>query len=187
MIRRALLAACVALLGSCNEVGFEEEAKVDYTRYRTAAVASFRVSSAYPGADPAPEEPQSAFVEDLKRVGGFASVGQDVDDADLWIEVRVTSVVNEQTGSEGCCSVAGFVVSSLLDVECEEAQVWVDVTVDMQATDAKGDVVYTLRDTAGSSRPFQCASSDDLRQAYAEALDDAVDEVALFFLAGFDI
>ena len=187
MSRRALIAAAACVLLSCNAVGFHEPSNVDFARYSTASVPPFSVSSSYEGADPVPQASEDAFVDELKRLGGFSSVESGTTGAELVISVNVTRVSIQQTGSPNCCNVAGFVLNALLDGECDDAQVSVDVELDMQATDASGAVVYSLHHATGSSDTYQCASDHDLHQAYGEALDDGLGEVAVFFLAGFDI
>lgn len=187
MSLRILTAAGGLLLLSCNGVGFHEESKVDYSHYTTASVAPFTVSSSYEGADPVPQESVSTFTDELRRIGGFASVEQGMAGTDLTVRVNVTRVSITQTGSPECCNVVGFVVNALLGGECEDAQVSMDVAVDMDATDENGVVVYALHHASGSSGSYDCASDNDLRQAYIEALDDSLDEVTVFFLAGFDI
>lgn len=187
MSLRTLVAIAALALLSCNHVGFHEESNVDYSRYATASVPPFTVSSSYEGADPVPRESVDGFVDELRRIGGFASVEQDVTGAQLVIGVDVTRVSVQHSGSPDCCNVAGFVINALLDVECEDAQVSVDVELDMEATDPSGAVIYSLHDASGTSDTYQCATDNDLREAYVEALDDALGEVVVFFLAGFEI
>lgn len=186
------LAATTAIVFAaiaCNSVGFHEDSNVDFGRYRSAEIAPFTVSSSYADARPVPNEAVSRFTEELMRLSGFERVGQEAGTADLTIQVDVSRVTIEESSSSGadCCNVVGFVAASLLDAECDDTQVWVEVELAARVVDATGQVLYSLDTADGSSENFDCVSSQELREGYIQALDDALEEIAVFFLEGFEI
>ena len=188
----ALVCARVCIwvvLASCNSVGFHESSKVNFSRYQTATIAPFTLSSANSDADPIPTKSFDRFVDEIRRVSGFKEVRTGNEESDLVIQVDVSTVAVEVDSTNGtdCCDVAGLVVAALLDTNCADATAHVVVKVNVVATDSQNKKVYTLSDVEGTSDDIECASDRELLDGYADALDDALDQVVLFFLKGFDI
>ena len=187
---RACIACCIwASLTSCNSVGFEESSKVDFSRYPTATIAPFTISSNNSDADPVPAQSISRFVDEVRRLSGFREVRTGDAQSDLTIQVDVTRVSIVVSGNNGvdCCDVVGLAVAAILDTSCADATAYVHVELNVVVTNAQGKKVYSLSEVQADSNSIQCASDRELLDGYQDALDDALDQVAVFFLQGFDI
>lgn len=187
---RIYISFCVwAALVSCNSVGFEESSKVDFARYQTVTIAPFTISSNNSDADPVPEQSVSRFVDEVRRLSGFKEVRTGDAQSDLTIQVDVTRVAIVVSGNNGvdCCDVVGLAVAAILDTSCADATAYVHVEINVVANNAQGKKVYSQSEVQADSNSIQCASDRELIDGYQDALDDALDQVAVFFLEGFDI
>ena len=180
---RRLTILLASMTVACNGVGFHEEENVVFSRFRTASVAPFAVSTSHPDAAPVPTESVNRFIEEVERLSDFEEVRADPEAADLSIQVDV-SRLSIEAYDQNCCSTVGAVLETFIDGDCQP-EGSSKVEVDMTAFDGDA-MVYSLSSAMGSS-DFECASDRNLREAYIEALDEALDEVAVFFLIGFDI
>jgi len=174
-----------AVLLGCNGVGFHEDANIDFVRYRTAVVPPFSLSGDSTPVGPIPTGSEGYFVAELKRLSGFDSVQRGEGTADLSIQVDIARIAVETETPLGpdCCNT----LDQLLSDQCTTSYTTVRVELAVLAVDSDGVIAYEVPDAVGDSNSIECADDWEIEEAYADALEGALDVAVFYFLDAFDL